>query len=302
MHPKYANTEIESSGFTIGNLVDDLLINENIENKYKIVDEQLPTGLLLVLYEHIKNIVTEKPNNKFILEEMDKLGLYSNIKDEEKRLNIFKNNKSFTTYIDLLFEENKIISTQDLILANKIVNSLKTNDFTKYYCTNKGDNLEIINQYEIEWNYLGEIIKSKLDKVIINHNEKTIQALDFKTTGEYTSLFAKSFIKYKYYWQASLYQAAIYYQITKKLLPDYTILPFKFVVETTKEEAIGEPKIFTISEKTLEIANVGGELELDNYTYNINGWHQAIEDKIWYDENGYEYPRDYIINKGVYKW
>lgn len=296
----------DKSHFNLGGCVDDLLTSNNFEEKYIIKDFEPLTGLMLELYNNIKKEIAEKQlkneiviSNDYLLSKVKELGLYSNIKNEELIIKKFDDN--FKGILDSLFlnDNKKIISMEEYILSKRIAESLANNYFTCQYFS-KIKNVETFSQYEIYWKYLDQNIKCKLDKLIIDHNNKTITPIDIKTMGEYTSLFSKSFIKWKYYYQASLYSAAVYYNITKGLLPDYKVLPFTFIVETTMSDYIGEPKIFEVSENTLKIANSGGILNINNYDYNIVGWHQLIEDKIWYDENGYKHPREYIVSKGKY--
>ena len=108
-------------------------------------------------------------------------------------------------------------------------------------------------------------------------------------------MFPKSYTKWKYYYQASLYLTAVVYNIMNEKLPkDYEILPFKFLVETTGNTT-GQPMIYEVSDNDIINAMNGGKM----YNRDIKGWKQLIETKIWHDNNNYETDRDYIENKGL---
>ena len=305
-HPKTVEKGISKKKyFSIGGCVDLLLTDYNSFNETYYVNNLEPlTGQVLTLYEEIEkkikneNLTFEQIYNNYDLffKIIEEFKLFGNTKDVDKIKSKFDND-NFWKSIELLFQNKEVIQNNDYVLSLRIYNSLIENKFTKEYSfiNKKNKHLEILDQYEIYWKFLNQNIKSKLDRLIINHKEKTIQPLDFKTTYDYTSMFNKSYYKHKYYYQASLYQTAVLYNISKEILPNYKVLPFKFIVETTNLDAIGQPMIFTVPDSHIEIACFGGKLGKNDYT--IRGWKELIEDKIWYDENGYNYPKEYIENK-----
>ena len=70
-----------------------------------------------------------------------------------------------------------------------------------------------------------------LDNVYVDHDHKTIQPNDVKTTSSYEDEFYNSFIKWNYDIQARLYWRVLY-EVTRQddYFKSFTILPFQFLV------------------------------------------------------------------------
>ncbi len=111
-------------------------------------------------------------------------------------------------YNHRLNNKNKqILSKSQYKLITDIAQSLNSNKFTKKYFENStGKNMEVHNQLEIFWEFKSEKCKSKLDKVIVNHDNKTIQPIDLKTTGVGVYNFNTSCFKYRYDIKSYLYK------------------------------------------------------------------------------------------------
>jgi len=201
----------------------------------------------------------------------------------------------------------QILTNSQYELATKIVESLKTNRFTSKYFQNNNDfssikdwSLERINQLEIYWEAKGQKCKSKLDMIFVNHQEKTIQIFDLKTTGKSTFSFNSSALSFRYDIQASFYTSALYWLINKSnddywsKFKDYTILPFTFIVESTKTQ--GFPLLYKCSDKFLSNGMDG--FYLNNKYY--KGFSQLIDEYIWCKENNsWTYEKEIIENEGV---
>jgi hypothetical protein len=294
--------EKKSSGFGIGNAVDIFTTEgEDAFNKKVFLNTMQPiTGQLLTLADEMykEYCISDKVGDildiitpEIVYTKMNELKLYSNVKDTDKRIAKFDTSEFWDYLSNLQKMEGKVIlSEDDYYKSKEIINSFQNNEYTKEYFKKTTNEIVVLNQHEITWKYMGQEIISKLDKVIINHSDKTIQAIDIKTMAEPTKMFSKSYYKWKYYYQASLYLAAIYYEvINAKSLPEYTILPFKFVVETTGNTT-GQPMVYVVADEDIAKAREGGDI----YNRKVKGWHKLIEDKCWYDENGYDTDRDYI--------
>lgn len=92
----------------------------------------------------------------------------------------------------------------------------------------------------------------------------------------------------------------------------YTILPFKFIVESTTNP--GNPLVFTCDEELLKIGKFGRESFrlkgvsstklIDMYygkTDEVKGFNQLIEDYKWYLENGFEKKREIVEAQGEFQ-
>jgi len=308
-HPTLFKTKSKPGRhFDKGSAVDILLTEgqEAFNKQVYLHKNNFPTGKVLLLADTIfKNYcessqITENikdfANIAYCLDVMDEIDFFVKMVDKDARIKKFDFDE-FWNYLEMLnMQDRKIVlSLEEYETCKKIVTSLKSHKFTKNYSQlTAGDNEEIFYQLEVYWTVLGEDMKCKLDKVIVNHKEKTIQPIDFKTTGDSTISFYKSIRMFNYNYQASIYVEGIKIYF-KNLLENYTVLPFMFIIETTKFDYIGTPRKFIINEKTLELSKTGGTINGKI----VKGWHDLILDKIWYDEHGYEDHRDYIENKGT---
>ena len=185
--------------------------------------------------------------------------------------------------------------------------SIRTNPTTsKYFETSK--DVEILDQLAIYFSYCGIDCKALLDRVIIDHKNKTIQPIDFKTMGDQTLYFPKSLRQRRYDIQAAFYTEALK---SKKVYETYEILPFKFIVESTVNP--GNPLVFTCSSELLDIGKNGRQpyklcdkpYSFEHITYmkfdEIKGFHQLIEDYKWYMENEFEKSRKIVESQGEFQ-
>lgn len=178
-----------------------------------------------------------------------------------------------------------VISQEESDLIDKIVMSLRTHETTSKYF-NKA---EIKYQVPIYFDYLDVQCKALLDMVIFDRKNKTIQPIDIKTMGDYTLNFPKSLRKRRYDIQAAFYTEAL-----KWLYPDYKILPFKFIVESTIEP--GQPLVFTCNSSLLEMGKNGraekhlvDDLgEVYQRLQEIKGFTQLLKLYKYYSTNGFE--------------
>ena len=291
--------------FIIGSCVDILLTEpdkfwEKYALEFQEVCEKVPTGQMK---EFIDNFVTQEDYQLAY----DLVGF----KRKGDTLDVIKDKMSeFNDYYSYLlnkrrfYEEIKdkqFISNSQYSLITKIVESLKTNRFTrKYFEGTIGTKTDKHLQLEIYWEYKGEKCKSKLDLVVVNHENREIHPIDIKTTGNSVFSFDSSALKWRYDLQSSFYSSALYWLINKSndeywnKLKDYRILPFKFIVESSKYP--GMPLMYECSEKFLK----GG---IDGFDYQgrwYKGFIELINDYKWYrDNNSWDYSKDIIEKEGI---
>jgi hypothetical protein len=242
----------------IGNLVDFFILEcrgdeEDFENRF---DEQFAllegskgSGQVFDLADKLfditmqslneKNEITSSFSTRFdaafaMMQAADK---YKG-KTVEKGLEDFeKNGKEY--FEKKLANIGKSIVDESLVQkAKAVANNILHDDFTRDIFEDSGDKgIEKLVKFPIEWVYLcvtGKEIpcKSEVDAIHIDHNNKTIQPIDLKTTYDNES-FEYSYIKNNYYLQAAFYHLAIVYWTEEEGLADYTVLPMKFVVGDT---------------------------------------------------------------------
>lgn len=91
--------------------------------------------------------------------------------------------------------------------------------------------IEGIYQAKLSATINGIAYRCMFDKLIINHQEKTITPVDLKTTGHSEEAFQSSFLTWMYYLQGTLYPDILQTIIKDdEYFKDFTILNFRFVV------------------------------------------------------------------------
>lgn len=296
--------------FIIGSCVDILLTEpdrfwEIYALEFQEVCEAIPTGQMKMFTDYLYQFVTDDIEKHYsrAYEEV-------NFKRESLEKVIERFQKEGKAYYDwarqkdeyeFSIKEKQLISNSQYSLITKIVESLKTNRFTrKYFEGTIGKNIEIKHQVEIYWEFKENKCKSKLDLVLVDHENKEIHPIDLKTTGNSPFSFDSSSLKWRYDLQAAFYSSALYWLINKSddkywsKFKEYTLKKFKFIVESTKYQ--GLPLIYECSERFLK----GG---IDGFTYQ-NRWYKGFIELIneynWYKENNsWDYPKTTIEKEGI---
>jgi len=296
----------EKEHFTIGSAVDCILTQGEkvFEDFYHVSSvENKPSdtikSILHQVFDSVKTLFGENVGNitnyaDIVLRCCNEHKYQSNWGDSTR---INKICESWEYWEDLKKSQNKtVLSLEEYAIVTKVVQSLQENIHTSKYFSEEG-NVEILNQLPIYFKYEDIDCKALLDRVIINHDNKTIQPIDIKTTGESTFYFHKKIKKFGYYIQASWYTEALKHWVSDKKFSGYRILPFKFIVESTSN--VGTPLIYTCSENLLKIGKEGRsainligvteEYEVSNITYEaIKGFDELIALYKYYLENGFE--------------
>ena len=312
----------EKKHFIIGNGVDMQLTRpiEEFNQKFHISNLQNKPSdtiksIVNQVYDRVKeiypNIETIQNYNNTILDSCNDHNYQPNWKTETR---IAKVVEAWEYWEDLKAAEGKVVlSQEENDLISQIVMSIRTNPTTSKYFERNTNYVEILDQYSIYFNYEGIECKALLDRVIVDHKNKTIQPIDFKTMGDQTIYFPKSLRQRRYDIQAAFYTEALK---SKKEYETYKILPFKFIVESTINP--GNPLVFTCSQELLRIGQFGapktylyGKIVSEGYdhmseyksmvTLEIKGFHQLIEDYKWYMENEFEKNKKIVESQGEFQ-
>lgn len=191
-----------------------------------------------------------------------------------------------------------VISPLDVTMAEKIVEQLKSSFVTRDIVNlESSENFTVMNQLQID-NYKidGLPMKSMIDIVIADHNNKTLQPLDLKCVWD-----CEGFYERYYLYRKSWIQAYVYYRACLSLClnPEskfygYSVEPTKFIV--CDSGAFYEPLIYSLSTDDLNDAYTGFEYKGRTY----KGVHDIIEDLIWARETGtWNITRNNYIDRGI---
>ena len=314
----------EKKHFIIGNGVDMQLTRpiEEFNQKFHISNLQnKPSDTIKSIVNQVYDLVKEevgslagkgllRDHTSKIIDSCNDHNYQPNWKTETR---IAKVVEAWEYWEDLKAAEGKVVlSQEENDLISQIVMSIRTNPTTsKYFETSK--DVEILDQLAIYFSYCGIDCKALLDRVIVDHKNKTIQPIDFKTMGDQTIYFPKSLRQRRYDIQAAFYTEALK---SKKEYETYKILPFKFIVESTINP--GNPLVFTCSQELLRIGQFGapktylyGKIVSEGYdhmseyksmvTLEIKGFHQLIEDYKWYMENEFEKNKKIVESQGEFQ-
>ena len=266
----------------------------NVENKpsdtIKSIVNQVfdETKRLNILIENVGDMRNYFP---YIIDACNDHNYQSNWKEETR---ISKILEAHEYWEDLKAGEGKtILSAEEDSLISQIVMSIKTNDVTRPYFEHK-EGEEIMYQVPIFFTINEVDCKGLLDMIIINHTTKVIEPIDIKTLGDNTMNFPKALRQRRYDIQGAFYTEGL-----RQTYPGYTILPFKFIVESTTNP--GTPLVYTMDTQLLETGKYGrsgiklkgiSQDSLMQVYYgrieNIKGYLQLIEEYKWYLENGFD--------------
>jgi len=219
-----------------------------------------------------------------IISVKEELGIYNNVKDKEKIFSLYeKEGKAYYTFLessegkDIVTKEtaNILLNCKNAIISNSEANSLllEKNEFA---------NIEYYSEYEIYFDYskiVNSIVsipaKAKIDRIIIDHENKKVIICDLKTTSTNINYFAGfyysgklmglgSYQKYRYYRQAKFYLDAIQCSDLAHKINGYTVECKLIVVETVDPF---ECKVLPISNAYLLQGGTEIELLIQKYLY-----------------------------------
>jgi hypothetical protein len=152
-----------------------------------------------------------------------------------------------------------VVNTTEIAVAEKIVEQLKTNSTTAPIVNLvNSSRYEIIDQMQVEGYIVdGHPFKSMLDKVVIDHDERTIQPYDLKCTWSVENFYEEYYLYRRAYIQAYLYFYAMLHIANDKDSPyyGYTVNYLQFIVCDSTNYY--QPLIYTLDLEDMEDANKG---------------------------------------------
>jgi len=292
--------------FVFGSMVDIMLTGtkkEFDEKFYRIPDDIKCTDSIKTVVTEVYNEVRENDLSSLetyrdeILKHCKYQGYQNNWKDDTR---IDKVIEQGSDYFNILAESEGKIKITDTEYSNALAckMALQADEFTKVFVDRKLDkNVEFLDKVIIEFDVDGIDLKGELDRVVINHNTKTVCPLDFKTTSKPVYSFESSFWFFRYDFQAATYMAGILkHPIIEDLIEKqgYKLDPFRFIV--VEKDLRNNPLIFQVGNQALQIGYMGGELSSGK---TLEGLLQAIARYQYAEENNrWQYPMEYYQNQG----
>lgn len=284
-----------TTAINLGSLFDTVLTDSsNLYKKYFIGNEKLNEKQQIILkeaallsYEKLENIEDKKA---LILSLLDKYEFQPSYKDTT-RLNNFYSSPDVENYLlDLCSNPNKIyITKKELELIEYKVTLLKEHPFTKAIFNS--DDCELIFQAKIISDDL--MAKCMFDLLLIDHKHRIILPIDFKFMEDSARTFMRSYERFNYYIQDTLYTEVLNYELIKHDL-DYTVMEFTFVVLSSVDDIILQ-YIPEIDYDTVnDLVFVNNKVKKGwKYYFNLIKWH--LTNQI-FDYTKEEYDHNGIIN------
>jgi hypothetical protein len=235
----------DSSAANMGRIVETLLMEPHLfdDKFYMSSCSSTPTGLMLdfveALYIHTRDATDEAG---IITREFTDI-LQDAYRDSGFKIKYeaviakFIGSDAEIYYNEIRTVRSKnltVINTTEISVAEKIVEQLRINTTTAPIVNlTNSSRYEVIDQMQVEgYTIDGHLFKSMIDKVVIDHKEKTIQPYDLKCTWSVENFYEEYYLYRRAYIQAYLYFYAMNYIATDEASScyGYTVEYLKFIV------------------------------------------------------------------------
>jgi len=260
----------DSSAANMGRIVETLLMEPHLfdDKFYMSSCTSTPTGLMLdfveALYKHTRDATDE---NGIVKTPMNEL-LEAAYKDSgfkikyEAVISKFVGSDAEIYYNEIRTVRSKnltVVNTTEISIAEKIVEQLRINTTTAPIVNlTNSSRYEIIDQMQVEgYTIDGHKFKSMLDKVVIDHKEKTIQPYDLKCTWSVENFYEEYYLYRRAYIQAYLYFYAMLHIASDPDSPyyGYRVQYLNFIVCDSTNYY--QPLIYTLDMEDMDDAYKG---------------------------------------------
>ena len=274
-----------------------LLEEEKFNDQFVISPANLPSGNLRTVVDRVFFHHTELSRNgdqrekleefsDAILDVMKDMNYFQNLKTDQQRLDKILTADAFSYWGFLKMKGAKTLIDQETYdFCKSAVELVKTNQFV---CNLIGcnitefDNKEVINEmpFQVEMAAKPFGLKGIIDNIVVDHNTKTININDIKTTSKDLKDFPESVEFYSYWLQAIIYVSAVGMKYADLIETQGYQLKFHFVVIDRAFQTYA----FPVTETTMN-----AWLDKFQQTLEIADWH--------YTNRSFELP--YHFAKGT---
>jgi phosphotransferase system IIB component len=308
-HRKYIlNEDIkekDSVAANLGRLVETMLWEPELfdEKFFMSTVAYIPTGLMLEFIERLYEVTldsTDESGNisrsfKELAEEAYTLSSFK-IKFEQV-LKKFIGSDAELYYNEIRQVRSKnltVVDTQQVATAEKIIETLKTDPNVKdiVNCVTS-QRYDVKDQMQVEdYTVDGHRFKSMMDRVIVDHQDKTIQVYDLKCTWNVENFYEEYYLYRRAYIQAYLYMRAAEYAF--RGYDQYTVLAPRFLVCDSANYF--RPLIYVIDPSNLYDAYNGFEHKGRKYP----GVKDLIDQLSWaHTNNIWNISQENLNNNGI---
>ena len=298
----------DTQAATIGRVVETLLLEpEEFDNRFYMSScAEAPSALMLAfvnaLYKHTKEATDDHGNVTRSFEDISKDAYVdSGFKIKyEAVISKFVGSDAEIFYNEMRTVKARnltVVTAEDVTNAEKIVEELRNNPVTKDVVNLvSSSRYSVYNQLQVEGYEIDDMkFKSMMDKMIVDHEAKTIQVYDLKCTWSVENFLEEYYLYRRAYIQAYLYYwASAHFRETNEELAGYQTLPPKFIVCDSTNYY--NPLIYTLEYDDLDSAYVGFTHKNREY----KGVRSIIADLKWAIENNvWNISRENSISNGL---
>lgn len=298
----------DTQAATIGRVVETLLLEPELfdERFYMSSCVEAPSALMLAfvnaLYKFTKEATDDNGNVNRSFEDISKDAyVESGFKIKyEAVISKFVGSDAEIYYNEMRTVKSRgltVVTAEDVTNAEKIVEELRNNPVTKDVVNLvSSSRYDVHNQLQVEgYEIDGMKFKSMMDKLVVDHEKKTIQVYDLKCTWSVENFLEEYYLYRRAYIQAYLYYwAATHFRETNEELAGYQILPPKFIVCDSTNYY--NPLIYTLDYNDLDSAYAGFTHKNREY----KGVRTIIADLQWALENNtWNISRENSLSNGL---
>jgi len=281
--------EKDTTAIIVGKTVETLLLEPHLfdDKFYMSACVGVPTGLMLAFVEALYEFTVEATNEEGeITREFSEISMDAYVASGFKIKYEAVLNKFIGSDAEIYYDEIRkvralnliVVTPQEVSNATKIVEELKTNFVTKDILNLvNSPRYTILDQHQVEGYEIDEHkFKSMMDRVVIDHELKTIQPYDLKCTWTVENFYSEYYLYRRAYIQAFLYfWACKHMQTLDPDLADYKVEYIKFIVCDSTNYF--NPLIYTLDDVDMGDAYVGFEINGKKYP----GVSDIITDLSW---------------------
>lgn len=298
----------DTQAATTGRVVETLLLEPELfdERFYMSSCVEAPSALMLAfvnaLYKFTKEATDDNGNVTRSFEEISKDAyVESGFKIKyEAVIGKFVGSDAEIYYNEMRTVKSRgltVVTAEDVSNAEKIVEELRNNPVTKDVVNLVSSaRYSVYNQLQVEGYQIDDMkFKSMMDKVVVDHEERTLQVYDLKCTWSVENFLEEYYLYRRAYIQALLYfYATAYFRDTNSEMNGYTVLPPKFIVCDSTNYY--NPLIYTLDPADLDSAYEGFTHKNREY----KGVRTIIADLQWALENNtWNISRENSLSNGL---
>ena len=290
--------------FAFGTFVEDLLLADDdyMASKYFITKSETPSDAIVrvlnLLAEQSIELHLDAIDQDVVIQACIFCEYGKSWKPETCYKKILESGSDY--YYEIKQSEGLIkMSQEDYDKGALIVNEALSNlSVRKYLRPMEG--LENNFKVPIEFTYRDRLCKGEIDILHIDHNKKTVQVIDIKTSS-YAMFFQSSILKFRYDFQADFYTMGL---ILGGLVPEgYNILPALFLVLDSNGKlpaTMWQTPIKLDFNSDRSIEDLGVDFEYNDRIY--EGVNSAFDRLFFHEKNDvWDYPLEYY-ERGYMKW